>query len=254
MTTPNTYIHNPHLEGDPFTLPGTNNKGVLLFHGFTATPAEVRKLGRVLNRLGYTVRAPMLPGHGTTPADLNRTTYRDWLDAAEAAYADLAGQCKSVIVGGESNGGLISLYLAAQHPEIAAVLAYAPALLLPLTLWQRIQLRLFAPIVKTRPKTDLTGNTTWQGYNVNPLMGAQQILKLQAEVRPLLPRIQQPILIVQSRFDRTIVPGGAQIVYDRVGSKLKELHWMSKSGHCVLLNGEQHEVHRLTMDFLFKVR
>jgi len=197
---------------------------------------------------------PLLPGHGTRPEDLNRIRWQDWTAAAEAAYADLSKRCKRVFVGGESNGALVALYLASQHPEIAGVLAYAPAVRPILTTWQVIQLYLASPFVATLPKGDLEGNTTWQGYKVNPLKGVLQLRAFSKEVRRRLPQVKQPILIVQGRNDRTVYPAGAQEVYDRVGSTMKELHWMENSGHCVLLENEQHIVHRLTLDFLFKVK
>ena len=37
-----------------------------------------------------------------------------------------------MIIGGESMGALLALYLASEHPEAAAILAYAPALKLKL--------------------------------------------------------------------------------------------------------------------------
>jgi carboxylesterase len=157
-------------------------------------------------------------------------------------------------VGGESTGGLVALYLAAAHPEIAGVMAYAPALKLPLKWWHRLQVSLFAPFVAGMPKKGIEETTTWQGYRVNPLKGLLQLLRLQAEVRQRLPLIRQPLLLVQGRQDGTIDPQSSQIVYDSVRSTLKELHWMDHSGHCVLLDPEQEEVFRLTVGFLEKAR
>src|SRR5512134_2949565 len=118
-------MQNPQLEGGAF-LWSAGRTGVLLIHGFTATTAEVRPLAKVLRQNGYTVAGPLLPGHGTTPEQANRARWQQWVAAGEAAYRQLAGRCDQVVVGGESMGGLIALYLAAQHPEVAAVLAYAP--------------------------------------------------------------------------------------------------------------------------------
>ncbi len=247
------YLINPDLPGEPFDLPSSGPNAVLLFHGLTATCAEVARLGKVLNRAGFATRGPLLPGHGARPADLNKARWQDWVTAGESAYQELAGRYPCVFVGGESNGGLLALYLAAQHPEIAGVLAYSPALRLRLPRWQRTLLHIIAPFITGLPKGDLAGNTTWQGYRVNPPGAILQLLELQKQVRPRLPEVRQPALIVQGRNDHTIDPRSSEIVYRRLGSTLKELHWMEKSGHCVLLENEQHEVTRLTLDFLYKV-
>ena len=251
--TANPFLHNPHLSGQPFDLESAGSRAVLLFHGLTATCAEVARLGTVLNRAGFATRAPLLPGHGTRPADLKKARWQDWVSAGESAYQDLAKRYPVVFVGGESTGGLLALYLAAQHPEIAGVLAYAPALQLRLTRWQRLQLSLVAPFITELPKGDLEGNTTWQGYKVNSPRAVIQLLRLEAQVRARLPEIRQPVLVVQGRKDTTIDPRSAEIVYQQVGATLKELHWMEKSRHCVLLEIEQPEVTRLTLDFLYKV-
>ena len=118
-------IYNPQLEGDPFLWEG-GPTGVLLIHGYTATTAEVRPLARILHQQGYTVAGPLLPGHHTRPADANRYRWRDWVRAVEESYQQLTAHCQRVIIGGESMGALLALYLASEHPEAAAILAFAP--------------------------------------------------------------------------------------------------------------------------------
>lgn len=49
----------------PFILTGGDD-GILLIHGFTGSPAEMRPLGCYLHERGLTVSAPLLPDHGTT--------------------------------------------------------------------------------------------------------------------------------------------------------------------------------------------
>jgi len=58
--------------GDPFDLVG-GDVGVVCIHGFTGSPYEMRYLGEALARAGRTVRNLLLPGHGTSVDDLERT-------------------------------------------------------------------------------------------------------------------------------------------------------------------------------------
>lgn len=246
---PPPLIHNPQLEGDPFFWPGGPD-GVLLVHGFTATAAEVRPLARFLHQHGFTVAGPLLPGHGTTPEDANRYRWQDWVRTVEESYREIASRCRRVIVGGESTGAVLALYLASEHPEVAAILACAPALRLTLSRRDAIRLRLLAPFVAHVPKQSMDADSLWQGYPVNPLKGAVALLRLQAATRPRLPRIQQPIFLLQGRLDTTVHASAPQEIYDRVRSTVKELHWMEHSAHTVIIDREREQVFELTLRFI----
>ena len=224
--------------------------GILLSHGYTATPAEVRLLAHRLYQQGYTVAAPLLPGHGTTPQDMQRCRRQDWEAAVEQTYQTVAAQCRRVIVGGESMGALLALYLAAKHPNIEAVLAYSPALrIAKKNVWGAYLLSPFvAHVAKGKIKEEF-----WQGYPVNPLRALVQLHKLQRRVRRLLPRIRQPLLIVQGRLDTAIDLRGVDELYRNIGSTEKELHWMEKSGHVVMIDRELEQVAEITLRFIERV-
>lgn len=245
-------IHNPHLEGDPFYWAG-GPEGVLLIHGYTATTAEVRPLARFLCEQGYTVAGPLLPGHYTTPEDANRYTWKDWTHAIETAYREIAAHCSRVIVGGESTGALLSLYLASEHPEVAAVLCYAPALRLTLSPVQAALLRLIAPFKSYLPKGEISNAELWQGYPVNPLRGAVQLLDLQVAVRRRLARVHQPLLLMQGRRDAVVSPRAPGEIAAGVRSVSKETYWLDRSTHTLLLGVEQARAFELTLAFIQRI-
>jgi carboxylesterase len=251
MTQTST-LRNPHLEGTPFYWEG-GSVGVLLCHGFTATTAEVRPLAAHLHGQGYTVAAPLLPGHGTTPEDCNQHTWQDWYASVEQTYQQLSARCQTVVVGGESTGALLILRLAALHPQVAAILCYAPALRLLLAPAKVFLLSICAPFLTSIPKAPSTDDNPWQGYGVDPLKAAQQLLHLQKVIYPLLPQVKQPILILQGRLDPTVHPESAQIIFDQVSSSIKELHWLEHSTHCVILDKERDLAASLSIDFLNRV-
>ena len=252
VITNNPNLHHPYLEGGPF-LWQAGPTGVLLVHGYTATTAEVRPLGRILHNHGYTVAGPLLPGHGASPEEANCYRWQDWVAAVESAYQQLQGVCQRIILGGESTGAVIALYMAADHPEAQGILAYAPALKLNLNRWDVFRLHLLAPFVTAMPKARLDADSLWQGYRVNPLKGAIQLLHMQNQVRKRLPLLRQPLLVMQGRLDTTVSPQAPQTVYDCVSSSLKELHWMEQSSHCVILDCELERAADLTLRFLKKI-
>ncbi|GIT63574.1 MAG: hypothetical protein Ct9H300mP21_11200 [Pseudomonadota bacterium] len=66
-------------KGDSFFL-GGGKIGVLLLHGLLQTPAEVRPPAKRFHDSGFTVSGVLLPGHGTTPENLNETSRQNGLE------------------------------------------------------------------------------------------------------------------------------------------------------------------------------
>lgn len=102
------------LQGaEPYFWPGTRGKGVLLVHGFTGSPSELRELGEILHRKGYTVEGLLLKGHGTDPRDLLEVKAEQWEEQVRQGVAHLKETCAQVTVIGLSMGGLLALYAGA---------------------------------------------------------------------------------------------------------------------------------------------
>jgi carboxylesterase len=240
MDTSQSSLYHPEFDGSSFYLPGSST-GVLLLHGFTATTVEVRGLANYFQtHLGCTVSAPLLPGHGTTPVDLSKTLYTEWIETAESSLEELRQKSQQVIVGGESMGGLLALYLGACHPEILGLLIYAPALIVP----DMQKARIFQHFIFSSPK-DLKptkpGFLPWQGYRVNPLRSVVELGKLQNVVRNRLADVHQPVIIFQGMRDETIDILSSKKVLESVPSQIKELVVLDDFGHCILLNaGYEH--------------
>ncbi len=235
--TLNPNLKNPHLNGEPFYWQA-GPVGVLMLHGFTATPVEVRTAGERLYARGYSVNGPMLPGHGTRAADLNRMHWQDWVAGAEAEYLRLREHCEQVFLLGESMGALVALYLATMHPEAAGVLAYSPALRVRLSRLQRLEMRLMAPILPSVPKGRLDSADRWQGYLVNPLKAVLQLLAMQRAFLARMHLIRQPLLVAQGRLDTTIQPQVGAMILAGVSSTLKQQVWYERSAHVVLIDEE----------------
>ncbi len=248
-TKNNPNLHNPHLEGDAF-LWQNGPVGVCLLHGYTATTAEVRPLAERLQKAGYSVAAPLLPGHGTTPADLNRVRWQTWVEHSMAALDRLAKTCTQVFIGGQSLGGVVALYVASQRPQIGGVLLYAPAISLNMTLLDRLKLYLGAPFLPEVPRESLDCSEQWQGYPNLPLKGAIQLLRLQRATRSHLSDIQQPVLVFQGRLDTTVSPQAGDIILQGIRSQDKTRLWLEKSHHPLILDDEIDELTQHTLAFL----
>ena len=94
--------------------------GVLLIHGLTGTPSEMRQVGRGLHRAGFSVYGMQLAGHCGSEADLLATGWRDWYASVCAAAERFAAELDHLFVGGLSMGALLALHYAADHPRRVA--------------------------------------------------------------------------------------------------------------------------------------
>lgn len=240
-----------HLDPLAFEVAG-GRVGVLLIHGFTGSVAETRPMGAYLAERGLTVHCPLLPGHGTEPEDLTRISWQVWADEVESALHELQTRCDSVFVGGLSLGSLLTLWLGARHPDLAGLIAMAPAIsvqnrLIPATLLLRYLFK-YNPLgpMGEDDLGDPQGVERVWCYDETPLWGASQVYLLQRRVRRALPQIQLPILIVQGRRDMHLDPRAAQLLHDSVASTDRTVVWMERSGHNLLIDGERESVWELS--------
>ncbi|MBT7990086.1 MAG: alpha/beta fold hydrolase [Anaerolineae bacterium] len=251
VTLGNKALHNPHLDGDSFFWKA-GPVGILLSHGFTATTAEVRLVAEKFHAQGYTVAAPLLPGHGTTPEDLNQTKWRAWVKSGKESLQKLFESCEQVWVAGASMGGLLALYLASTNPKISGALLYVPAIRTMMGKMDILQLYLGAPFVKELARDFLDGSDLWQGYPGLPLKGIIQFLRFQTATLKRLSHIHQPVLIFQGTHDLTVAPEAGEIIMDGVSSEIQEHRWMENSSHSILLDEEYERVAEMSMQFLEK--
>jgi carboxylesterase len=91
--------------------------GVLLIHGLTGTPTEMRFVGNGLSRAGFSVLGMQLAGHCGDEADLLATGWREWYASVVAAAERLREQVDHLFVAGLSMGSVLALKLAIDHPD-----------------------------------------------------------------------------------------------------------------------------------------
>jgi carboxylesterase len=226
-----------------FDLDGDDDTGVVLVHGFTGSPWEVRYLGEQLQRGGFTVSAPLLPGHGTSVADLDTTTWQDWIGHTSRSIDALAARCRRVVVVGQSLGGLIALYLAAQRREIAAVASLAAPLWLEgisarVARWAaagRLPLRAI-PKFGGSDVRDRRARADNPCYPAIPTRALGQLVAFMHVVDAALPRVTQPVLVLHARQDHTAPVACAPRIAAAVGGRLRIL---PRSYHLIAVDVER---------------
>ena len=218
---------------EPFYIPG-GQIGVLLVHGFTGTPKEMRWMGEYLAQKGHSVLGVRLAGHATQPEDLLRLRWRDWLTSVEDGYSLLRESAPKIVVAGLSMGGILSLIFAS-HFEISGVIAMSTPYEMPPDPRLRL-IRLLRWILPRVPK----GKSDWADSNPEndhidyPYYPTKPIIELQgliAEMQSALPRITAPVLLMHASHDGSISPDNMEKIYAKLGTNNKEMRWIVAGGH-----------------------
>ncbi len=234
---------------EEFFLEGTSNKAVLLIHGYTGTPAEMRLLGEYLQKRGFNVLGIRLPGHGTSAEELKQTTAVDWYAVAERAFKDLQARFACVMVAGLSMGGLLTLKLAKEYAvEKIALIAtpiFVPDKRLP---FLRI-LKYFVPYIAKNKKDYGEAQPYNLSYSRMPTRPLISLFRLLHQCKNALSSIKVPVLILQSKTEKTVSPKSAQYIYDHLSSKKKKLIWFNDSGHILTLDKEREQVFKAIEEF-----
>lgn len=222
---------------EPYAWEGTNGQGVLLIHGFTGSPSELRELGEQLHAKGYTVEGILLAGHGTDPRDLLKAKAEQWLEQVGQAVERLRQSCDTVAVIGMSMGGLLTLYAGAELPVDKLVTLSTPIYLFDWRvhfLWLADRLPYWA--IPKSPRSVDAPERYNVAYRCMPIAGVHQLVKILRLVKHReIPRVHQPILIIQSRTDHTVRPESAQYIADQVASECKKLLWVPEARHVMTL-------------------
>jgi carboxylesterase len=218
---------------EPFYFPG-NTRGVLLVHGFSGSPGEVRELGEKLHiEENYTVKGILLPGHGTNPHDLEHITWQDWYKAVENGVLELMNVCSDITVVGMSMGALLTL-LVGTNPEANLAINRIVTISAPVYLYDwRVHFlwlanRLNWALYKRKRKIAAPERYN-VAYNCMPLKGVKETWDLINYCKTVvLPRVKVPCLILQSKTEHTVRPISAEYIYKHIGSKEKRIVWF----HC----------------------
>ncbi len=240
---------------DAFDLVGDGKIGIVCVHGFTGTPYEVRYLGDRLQEAGFTVRGVCLPGHATNIDDLDATRWTDWADAVEDAFDTLRLTCTRVVVVGQSLGGLLSLHLAANRPEVAAVATLAAPLWLDglagkvakwamtgALRWKRIP-KLYGSDVRDR-RTRAENPC----YDAIPTRALGELAQYMRVVDGELASITQPVLVLHARHDHTAPVACAARIADKTRAVRTRI--LPRSYHLIAADVERDVVAAEVIDFV----
>ncbi|MBM1691128.1 alpha/beta hydrolase [Sulfitobacter geojensis] len=236
----------------PFLL-GGSSCGVLLLHGFTSTPQSVRYVGHRLHaRSGATVMAPLLAGHGTTPEDFAQTGFRDWLKSAEDALEALSARCTTICVAGLSLGGTIALNLSIRRGDLVDRVATING---STGLYSPQQMKAFFDGCTGDFQPGIGSDIKNPGYKETcydriPNAVTQERYVLVTATGQMLPLLDKPLLILQSRTDHVVSPENGKRIEGAVASRSITFCWLENSYHVATLDNDRDLIVQELTNFL----
>lgn len=253
---------------------GYSKIGVMLFHGLTGSPYEMRKYAKILFDEGYDVYCHTLPGHGNHRIDIYNVKFEDWTAFACEKYRSLRGYYGDFFVGGLCLGAVLALYLAEHYTTISGLICLSTTLyldgqtipkynfLLPVGL--NTILKYYYTFMEREPYgiknvfarrkiAKLMKNNTVALDNY-PLSAVGELLKLSKLTRKFINEIKTPALIIHSREDDLASQKSAEFIFNKINSRIKEKYILNNSYHLVLYDNEKEFIYDKTVAFMEKTK
>jgi carboxylesterase len=232
---------------------GSNGAAVLLVHGGGDTPQTMRNLADAFAARGYTVRAPLLPGHGRDLVAFDEHDADAWYEAVSREFTMLRDAHQWVGVVGLSMGGALSSRLAAETRRVDALVLASPYLSMPSSGdWlarTAVVWGMLVPAVRTasdRSVFDPSARAVSLGYGAFTHRSLRALRLTAARGFASLPRIAAPTLVIQSTTDNRISTPATQRAFDHLGAPEKKLEWIEGAGHVITVDfGWQKVVDRI---------
>ncbi len=197
---------------EPIYLEGRQDKpAILMIHGFIGCPSNFADLPQTLNTAGYTVYAPLLPGHGTDPRDFSQVSSADLIQSMRQAYSSLQKECSEVHLLGLSLGGALASILAAEKSPKSLILL-APYFQLAQHAYRFFPIKILHAIFKPwvpyiyKPKSIRQINNTRAipyvfEYEFVSMKGVQATFDTAHHARKILDKLTCPTLVIHSKQD-----------------------------------------------------
>lgn len=247
-----------------------SQKAVLLFHGLTGSPFEMRQYGKYLFKSGFDVYCPTLPGHGENIDSIQKARWQEWVKFSLEQYKKLKLTYNEVYVAGLCMGAVLALAIAEEHKDVSGIISLSTTLFLDgwTMPWYKFLMPLgLNTVLKyyyTFPENDPYGikNETVRkkisallkentvAFDRIPMSCVFELLELSKFVRKRISRVSCPILVIHSEYDNLTSLKSASFVYNNISSQRKEFIKLNDSYHLIIMDNEKDYVFSKSVDFL----
>jgi carboxylesterase len=241
---------------EPRTFGAQTGRAILLLHGYNDTPASLDPLARKLNEAGWTVRLPLLPGHGRSLPAFDAWTAEEVLAQARDEFAALRATHSTVVVGGISMGGAAATWLASET-DAAGLLLYAPMLFVPKQMQVAVSTaRLWALFTKyvsgggRRSIRDPEAQQRMIAYGCSTRRSLEALERIAKGTTARLGFVHEPTLVIQSEEDNRLPHEQSVHAIARIGTKDRTVIWTRGAGHVLTVDYGWQDVATRTLEWL----
>lgn len=247
----------------------SNTKAILLYHGLTGSPFEMRQYAKVLYRAGYDVYCPCLPGHAGTIQEFKKIKWTEWKEFAINKFDELKNTYEEVFLGGLCMGAALCVAVAEERQNVAGIAALSTTLyldgwkmpwykfLFPIGIHTMLKFFYDFPdqepfgikneVLRRKISGLIESNTV--AFDCVPMVGIVELLRLSKHVRKNIKKANAPILLIHAKDDDQTSVKGAKFVYKNISSKNKELIILYDSYHLITIDNEKDFVASKSVEF-----
>lgn len=258
MNTPNDFFYK-----------SGNDRVVLLFHGLTGHPYEMKYFAKHLNKNGFDAYCPVLPGHCCGINNVKECTWMDWLDYALDQYDILRAQYSEVYVSGLCLGAVLACAIAEERDDVTGVCALSTTLffdgwevpwykfLIPVGLSTIFKFFYVFPefssygIKNSRTSRIINQKAKDNSTLLNciPMVSFHELMKIARYTMENVRDIEAPIILFHSKEDNLTSTKSAEFIYEKAASGIKKLIKLENCYHVITLDNEKENVAQKAVEF-----
>ena len=244
-------------------------RAVLLFHGMTGSPYEMKKMGKALFDADFDVFCYCLPGHGTSPINIKTVRWQDWYDDSVLHYKELTQKYNEVYLGGLCLGAVLTIAIAQEYQNVRGIVSLSTTLFLDG--WTIPWYNFFMPIgVHTilryyysfperepyglknetlRRKIAALQKRNTEALDNYPMSCIYELLKFSKQTQKNIAKVTAPILLMHAKEDDLTSTRSAEFVYRNISSKTKNYIKLENSYHLIVMDYERDYVFEKSIEF-----
>ncbi len=243
---------------------------VLLIHGLTGSPFEMKHLARRLHKAGFTVKGTCLAGHCSTIEHLKDTRWQDWYGTVYETFREMKKDHETVSAAGLCMGALFALYLASEvGGELSSISLLSTTIFydgwsLP---WYRFLLPVsYLPLVRyfysyregepygiknesIRRHVAALLQDNSVAYSTFPSQSMHELFRLVRRVKKILPLVKTPTLILHALEDDIASIRNADYVERHISSPVIKKVFLENSYHMLTMDNQKELVAQETIRF-----